>query len=58
MECPTLAVARDERHRVVLPVHLGLGLRQDLDGMISNQASVEFVLGVKVGHAAYDRLVR
>src|ERR1035437_7527477 len=31
---PPLAVVRNERHRIILPVPLGIGLRQNLDGMI------------------------
>src|ERR1035437_7925864 len=58
MEGPAFAVVRDECHGIILGVHLGLGLRQDLNRVIPHQASVELVLGVEVCPAAHDRMVR
>src|ERR1017187_2379330 len=58
MKRPPLPVPRNERHRVVFPVHLGLGLRQHFDRMIPDQARVELVLSVEVRHAEHDRMGR
>jgi hypothetical protein len=57
MEYPALAELEDERHGIILAVHLGSRRGQQMDRRVAAQASVQLVGRREVGHPASHRMV-